>query len=148
MARPRKPTSPFREFNSSPEVICLVVMMYVKHPLSLRSAENILFKHHGTPKTITTDGLRSYRVAMHELGNADKQELGRWANNWIEKSHLPFRLRERAMLRFKKMKSPQKVASVHANLHNHFNQERHVVARQTYKAHRSSALAEWQTLMS
>lgn len=30
MPRPRKPVSPFRYFNSSPEVIRLVVMMYVK----------------------------------------------------------------------------------------------------------------------
>ncbi len=29
MPRPRKPNSPFRYFNSSPEVIRLVVMMYV-----------------------------------------------------------------------------------------------------------------------
>lgn len=28
MSRPRKPASPFRYFNSSPEVIRLVVMMY------------------------------------------------------------------------------------------------------------------------
>ena len=31
----RKPPSPFRRFNSSPEVIRLVVMMYVRYPLSL-----------------------------------------------------------------------------------------------------------------
>jgi len=37
-------------------------------------------KPHGSPEKITTDGLRSYRVAMNELGNADKQEIGRWAN--------------------------------------------------------------------
>ncbi|MGE0290586.1 MAG: hypothetical protein AB7P16_30260 [Bradyrhizobium sp.] len=30
MPRPRKPQSPFRYFNSSPEVIRLVVMMYVR----------------------------------------------------------------------------------------------------------------------
>jgi len=29
MPRPRKPVSPFRYFNSSPEVIRLAVMMYV-----------------------------------------------------------------------------------------------------------------------
>jgi putative transposase len=34
MARPRKPPSPFRYFKSSPEIIRLVVMMYVKFPLS------------------------------------------------------------------------------------------------------------------
>lgn len=35
------------------------------------------FKHHGSPETITTDGLRSYKAAMTKIGNADKQETGR-----------------------------------------------------------------------
>jgi len=35
MPRPRKPSSTFRYFNSSPEVIRLAVMMYVRFPLSL-----------------------------------------------------------------------------------------------------------------
>ena len=34
--------SPFRYFNSSPEVIRLVVMMYVRYPLSLRNVEDLL----------------------------------------------------------------------------------------------------------
>ena len=46
------------------------------------------------------------------------------------------------------MKSLQKIASVYANVHNHFNLERHLVDRQTYKTRRSSALAEWQNLMA
>ena len=239
---PRKsralPPSPFRRFNSSPEVIRLVVMLNVKYPLSLRNVEDLLFergidichetvrmwwnrfgplfasdirrqrvskmrgfrqwrwhldemyvklngemvylwravdqegeilesfvtkkrdknaaltfmkkalKRHGSPTVIVTDGLKSYRAAMNEIGNAEKQEIGRWANNQVENSHLPFRRRERAMLRFRQMKSLQKFASVHANVHNHFNQERHLVDRQTYKARRSAALAEWQSVMS
>ena len=84
---------------------------------------------------------------MTELGNADKQEIGRRANNRVENSHLPFR-RERAMLQFRQMKSLQKFASVHANFHNHFNQERHLVSRQEYKTRRSAALAEWQNLVT
>ena len=36
-----KPPTPFRYFNSSPEVIRLVVMMYVKYPLSLRNVEDL-----------------------------------------------------------------------------------------------------------
>ena len=95
---------------------------------------------------ITTDGLRSYKAAMNELGNAQKQEIGRWANNRIEGSHTPLRRRERTMLRFRQMKSLQKFASVHASLHNHFNSERHLVDRSTYKERRSAALAEWQSL--
>lgn len=45
MPRPRKPASPFRYLNSSPEVIRLVVMMYVRFPLSLRNVEDLLFEH-------------------------------------------------------------------------------------------------------
>ena len=238
MPRPRKPSSPFRYFNSSPGVIRLVVMMYVRFPLSLRNVEDLLaergidichetvrqwwnrfgplfaadvrrqrvnrmkgfrqwkwhldevyvkingemhylwravdqegevlesyvtktrdktaalsfikkaLKRHGSPRTITTDGLRAYKAAMGELGCEAKQEIGRWANNRAENSHLPFRRRERAMLRFRQMKSLQKFASVHANVHNHFSQERHLVDRQTYKARRSAALAEWQSIMA
>ena len=236
MPRPRKPSSPFRYFNSSPEVIRLVVMMYERFPLSLRNVEDLLFergidlchetvrlwwnrfgpmfaadirrqrvqamrgvrhwrwhldemnvklngemvylwravdhegeilesyitktrdkaaaltfmkkalRRHGSPAAITTDGLRSYRAAMSELGCEAKQEIGRWANNRVENSHLPFRRRERAMLRFRQMKTLQKFASVHASVHNHFNQERHLTDRQTYKERRSAALAEWSNL--
>jgi putative transposase len=37
-----KSTNPFRYFDSSPEVIRTVVMMYVKYPLSLRNVEDLL----------------------------------------------------------------------------------------------------------
>ena len=59
-------------------------------------------KRHGQPASIVTDGLRSYPAAMRELGNLDRREMGRWLNNRAENSHLPFRRRERAMLRFRK----------------------------------------------
>lgn len=237
MPRPKKPASPFRYFNSSPEVIRLVVMMYVRYPLSLRNVEDLLFergvdichetvrhwwnrfgplfaadirrqrvsrmrgfrqwnwhldemyvkingemvylwravdqegeilesyvtkernkraalrfmkktlKRNGLPETITT-AARSYKAAMSDLENADKQEVARWANNRVENSHLPFRRGERAMLRFRQMKALQKFASVHANVHNHFNQQRHITDRQTYKSRRSAALAEWENLMA
>lgn len=38
------PPIPFRRFNSSPEVIRIVVLMYVRFPLSLRNAEDLLFE--------------------------------------------------------------------------------------------------------
>lgn len=50
------------------------------------------------------------------------------------------------MQRFRRMKTLQKFVSVHASISNHFNQERHLVDRQTYKDRRSAALAEWQSL--
>ena len=229
--------NPFRYFKTSPEIIRLAVMLYVKYPLSLRNVEDLLaergidiahetirhwwnrfgpmfasdirrkrvssmrgcrqwrwhldekyvkingemhypwrafdhegeilesfvtrdrdkaaalkfmkkaLKRYGSPEAITTDGLRSYWAAMSELGNSHKQEVGRWANNRVENSHLSFPRRERSMLRFRRTKTLQKFASVHANVHNHFNSERHLVDRQTYKLRRSAALAEWQSLM-
>ena len=81
-------------------------------------------KRHGSPEQITTDGLRSYGAAMKELGNSDRQEIGRHADNRAENSHLPLLRRERAMLRFRQKKTLQKFASVHANVHNHFSLER------------------------
>ncbi len=232
-----KVPNPFRWFDSSPEVIRLVVMMYVRYPLSLRNVEDLLFergidichetvrlwwnrfgptfageirrkrvqhmrsdthwrwhldevyvkinaemrylwravdhegevlesyvtttrdkaaalkfikkamKRHGRPKTIVTDGLRSYKAAMKEIGNADRQEVGRWLNNRAENSHQPFRRRERAMLRFRRMKTLQKFASVHGSVHNHLSRERHLVSRQIYREKRSAALAEWRAVM-
>ena len=235
--RPKPPPDPFRWFDSSPEVIRLVVMMYVRYPLSLRNVEDLLFergidichetvrlwwnrfgpmfageirrrrvqrmraythwkwhldevyvkingemrylwravdhegevlesfvtkerdkaaalkfikkamKRHGRTGAIVTDGLRSYGAALKEIGAADRQETGRWLNNRVEGSHLPFRRRERAMNRFRRMKTLQKFASVHASVHNHFSQERHLVSRQIYRERRSAALAEWQSVM-
>jgi putative transposase len=105
-------------------------------------------KRHGRAEAVVTDGLRSYPAAMRELGNLDRREMGRWLNNRCENSHQPFRRRERAMLRFRAMKSLQKFASVHANIADHFNLERHLIDRTTFKERRSAALAEWQTLAS
>ena len=126
-----KPANPFRYFNSSPEVIRLVVMMYVKingemHYLwravdhegevlesfvtkerdkaaALKFIKKAL-KRHGRPKAIVTDGLRSYGAALKAIGAVDLQVTGRWLNNRIEGSHVPLRRRERAMARFRRMK--------------------------------------------
>ena len=36
--------NPFRYFNSSPEVIRLAVMVYIRYPLSLIQVEDMLFE--------------------------------------------------------------------------------------------------------
>ena len=45
------------------------------------------------------------------------------------------------MQRFRSAKTLQKFSSVHAQVHNHFNQERHLITREIYKQRRSAALA-------
>jgi putative transposase len=104
-------------------------------------------KRHGRTGAVVTDGLRSYRAGLKEIGAADRQEQGRWKNNRAENSHLPFRRRERAMERFRRMKTLQKFAAVHGTVHNHFNQERHLISRDLYRERRSAALAEWRAVM-
>ena len=228
--------NPFRYFKTSPEVIRLAVMMYIRFPLSLRQVEDLLhergidichetvrvwwnrfgpmfaaeirkkrsasmrahiqwrwhldevfvringetyylwravdhegevlesfvtkkrdreaalgflrraMKRYGRPDVIVTDRLRSYRAAMREIGNEARQETGRWLNNRAENSHQPFRRRERAMAKFRSPATLQKFAAVHASVHNHFNQERHLYSRQNFKLNRSAALAEWREL--
>jgi putative transposase len=56
-------------------------------------------------------------------GNADRQEVGGRLNNRAENPHQPFRPRERAMQRFRSMKTLQKFSSVHAEVHNHSHGE-------------------------
>ena len=97
---------------------------------------------------IVTDRLRSYSAAAKEPGCADKQVTQRWANNRAENSHLPFRRRERAMLRFRRMHSLQKFASIHASFHNHFNSQRSLSTRSTFKLNRDAALTEWRSLIA
>ena len=105
-------------------------------------------KRYGNPLEVVTDRLRSYRAAMKEIGNEARQETGRWLNNRAENSHQPFRRRERAMAKFRSAKSLQKFVSIHASVHNHFNLERHLYNRQTFKLHRTAALAQWRQLAS
>jgi len=95
---------------------------------------------------IGTDRLRSYGAALREIGAGARQETGRWANNRAENSLLPFRRRERAMLRFRRMRSLQKFAAVHASVSNHFNHERSLSSRNIFKLNRTAALAEWRVL--
>jgi len=106
-----------------------------------------LMKRYGRPDKIVTDRLRSYGAAMRELGCLDKQDVGKWLNNRGENSHLPFRRREYAMLRFRKLETLEKFTSVHSQLYNHFNGERHLNDRQTYREFRSNALAEWRSFV-
>ena len=231
-------TDPFKYFHSSPEIIRLAVMMYVRFPLSLRNVEDLLhergidishetvrywwnrfgpmfaaeirrkrvqqirsysnwqwhldevfvkindelhylwravdhegevlesfvtkrrdrkaalkfirksMKRYGQPQVLVADQLRSYGTAMKQIGNAEKQETGRWQNNRAENSHLPFRRRERAMQRFRSMRCLQKFAAVHSSVFNHFNQERSLYSRDNFKANRAAALAEWRQLCS
>jgi putative transposase len=105
-------------------------------------------RNHGQPEEIVTDRLRSYGAALRDFGSQGRQCKGRWENNRPENSHLPFRRRERAMFRFRRMRSLQKFSAVHASVCNHFNQERNLTRRDIFKQNRNAAPAEWRDLLA
>jgi putative transposase len=83
---------------------------------------------------------------MKVIGDVARQQCGRWLNNRVENSHQPFRRREGAMAKFRDIKALQKFAAVHASIHNHLNQDRHLNCRDIFKQNYYAALAEWRQL--
>lgn len=126
-----------------------VLDSFVTNRLDKKAALKFLrksLKRHGVVETIITNCLASYGAALKQLGTIDKHETGRWLNNRVENSHQPFRRRERAMLRFRRMRSLQKFAALHGSIHNHFDQERTLTSRAIFKERRTAALIEWRRL--
>ena len=135
----------WRAVDHEGEVLEAVVTSKRDKAAALQFLKQIM-KKYGQPRSVVTGGLCSCSAAMKEVGAADRHEVGGRLNNRAENSHQPFRRRERAMQRFRSLKTLQKFSSVHAQFHNQFNQERHLVTRQIYKQRRSAALAEWRAL--
>ncbi len=52
------------------------------------------------------------------------------------------------MEKFRDVKTLQKFAAVHASIHNHFNQDRHLSRRDIFKQNRSVAVTEWRQLVA
>ncbi|MCI4643899.1 MAG: transposase [Hyphomonadaceae bacterium] len=105
-------------------------------------------KNYGVPREIVTNKLRSCCAAMNQIGNADRQVTGRYLNNLCETSRQPFRRRERAMSRFRRMSNLQKFAATDASAHNHFNHQRNIERRLRFKSLRNAALSEWRELLA
>jgi putative transposase len=82
-------------------------------------------KQPGPTEAIVTDRLASHDAPLRAIGAIGKRETGHWLNNRAENSHQPVRRRERAMLRFRRMRSLQKFAALHGSTQNHLDHERH-----------------------
>jgi putative transposase len=137
----------WRAVDHEGEVLESVVTAKRDKAAALKFLKRIM-KKYGRSQTVVTDGLCSYPAALKEIGMTDRHVVGRRLNNRAENSNQPFRRRERAMQRFRSMKTLQKFSSVHAQVHNHFNQERHLVSREVYKLRRSASLMAWRALAS
>jgi putative transposase len=67
-------------------------------------------------------------------------------NNPVESSHLPIRLRERRMQRFKSAGSAQRFLSTHAAIYNTYNVQRHLISRKTLRQFRAEAMNQWDAV--
>jgi transposase-like protein len=127
----------WRAVDDEGEVLDLLVQRRRDKAAAVKLMRKLLKKQGFAPDVLVTDKFRSYGAAKAEIGLSVRHE---------QNSHQPFRRRERAMVRFRSMKTLQKFSSVHAQVHNHFNLERHLVTREVYKQRRSAALGEWRAL--
>jgi putative transposase len=93
----------WRAVDHEGEVLEAVVTSKRDKAAALELLKSIM-KKYGRPQKIVSDGLCSYSAAMKEIGNADRQEVGRRLNNRAENSHQPFRRRESAMQCFRSVK--------------------------------------------
>ena len=135
----------WRTMDHEGEVLDVFATRRRDHKAALKFLKRTM-KRYGRPGAIVTDRLRSYGAAMKAIGNVERQESGRWFNNRAENSHQPFRRREGAMAKFRDIKTLRKFAAIHASIHNHFNNDRHLNRRDIFKQNRSAALAEWRQL--
>ncbi len=102
-----------------------------------------------SPTSITTDGLRSYRAALTEMGLEAIHKPGRLRdNNRVENSHLAIRRRERKMQGFKSQASAQRFLTIHTAIHNTFATQRHLTSRQALRTLRGKAHEDWSTAVA
>ena len=137
----------WRAVDHESEVLEIFVTKMRDKKAALKFLRKAMDKH-GRPEVVVTDRLRSYGAALTEIGATARQETARWLNNRSENTHLPFRRRERAMQRFRRMRSSQMFVSVHASVTNHFNLERSLTSRSNFRLNRTAALAEWRQLLA
>ena len=105
-----------------------------------------LVKIYGKPREIVTDKLKSYRAALKILNMENLQNTTQYHNNQVENSHLHFRRREKGMNKFRLMQTLQKFTSIQATFLNHFNHQRHLETRLTFKKLRQNSLDTWQSI--
>jgi putative transposase len=108
-----------------------------------RFFKRLLRLHNGETRKIVTTKLRSYGVARREVIPEIIHMTDLYANNRVEQSHEPTRVRERGMRRFKSIGQAQRFVTAHAAVSNLFNLGRHLVRAGHYRSRRVSAFDRW-----
>ena len=92
---------------------------------ALKLMRNLLKRQGMAPQILVTDKWRAYSATVRKLGLTARHHQAKWKNNRIEGAHVPVRIRERKMQRFRSPGSAQRLLSIHAAVYNTFNTRRH-----------------------
>jgi putative transposase len=104
----------WRAVDCEGEVLDVLVQSRRNKQAALKLMRKLLKSQGFAPAAVVTDKLPSYGAALSDLGMKARHTTGGRVNNRAENSHLPMRLRERRMERFKSAGSAQRFLSTHA----------------------------------
>jgi len=133
----------WRAVDQDGEVVDVFLQARRSGTAAKRFFKRLLKSHHGEPRKIVTDKLRSYGVAHREVMPEAIHITDQYANNRVEQSHEPTRIRERGMRRFKSSSQAQRFLGVHAAIYNLFNLGRNLISAGHYRKFREGAFGRW-----
>ena len=136
----------WRAVDCEGEVLDVLVQSRRNKQAALKLMRNLLKSQGFCPTAVVTDKLSSYGAALSDLGMKSRHFTGERMNNRAENSHLPIRLRERRMQRFKSAGSAQRFLSIRAAIYNTFNVQRHLISRRTLRQFRAEAMNRWDAV--
>ena len=156
----------FRYFKTSPEIIQLAVMLYVRFPLSLRNVEDLLHERG------VDFSYESVRYWWRRFGSQFANQIKRRRAGGMQASHWKWHLDEvfvkingekhylwrvvdhegevleSYVTKKRDKKAALKFTSIHASFYNLFNSQRSLSKRSTFKLNRDAALTEWHSLIA
>lgn len=136
----------WRAVDCEGEVLDVLVQSRRNKRAALKLMRKLLKTQGFAPTAVVTDKLASYGAALSELGIKSKHITGGRSNNRAENSHLPVRLRERRMQKFKSAAFAQRFLSTHAAVYNTFNAQRHLISRNTLRQFCGEAMRAWKAV--
>ena len=138
----------WRAVDQDGEVVDMFLQARRDGKAAKRFFKRLLKTHRNEPRKIVTDKLRSYGVAHRELIPDTIHDTTQYANNRVELSHQPTRVRERGMRRFKSIRQAQRFLGAHAAVFNLFNLGRHLVSAEHYRILRRDAFNRWSEVVA
>jgi transposase-like protein len=134
----------WRAVDQEGEVLDVLVQTKRDTKAAVKLMRRLLKRQCFTPRTLVTDRLRAYAAGVRELGLMAFHHQAGWKNNRIESAHVPVRIRERKMQRFRSVGSAQRFVSIHAAIYNTFNTRRHLTTATEHRERRDEAFRRWR----